>query len=231
MILVRKANERGLTEIDWLHSQHTFSFGNYYDPAQMGFSTLRVINEDIVKPNQGFGTHQHRDMEIISYVISGALSHKDSMGTGSIIKPGEIQRMSAGSGVSHSEFNASKTEPVHFLQIWILPAKTGLPPSYEQTKLPNPPQNELMLIGSPQGGEHAIKIHQNVNLYLGKLTAGKNLSYTLKNTGWIQMVKGQITVNNHPIQQGDGAKIENETILNINCLTNTEFLLFDLDAT
>lgn len=229
MISIRKANDRGLTEIDWLHSQHTFSFGNYYDPAQMGFGVLRVINEDRVKPSKGFGTHQHHDMEIISYVISGALSHKDSMGTGSIIKPGEIQRMSAGTGVAHSEFNASSTEPVHFLQIWIQPAKKGLAPSYEQSTLPPNPQNALMLIGSPQGGENAIKIHQNVNLYLGCLAASNNLSHPLKNSGWLQVIKGQITLNNHPLQKGDGAKIENEPLLNINCLTDAEFLLFELE--
>lgn len=229
MISVRKANERGLTRIDWLHSQHTFSFGNYYDPSQMGFGPLRVINEDIVKPSQGFGTHQHQDMEIISYVISGTLAHKDSMGTGSFIKPGEIQRMSAGTGVAHSEFNASSTEPVHFLQIWLQPSKKGLPPSYEQVTLPVSIKNQLVLIGSPEGGEHCIKIHQKVNLYLGCITAGSNLSHSVRNTGWIQMIKGQITINNHPLQQGDGAKIESETHLKINCLNDAEFLMFDLD--
>ncbi|MGE3317832.1 MAG: pirin family protein [Candidatus Berkiella sp.] len=230
MISLRKSADRGLTEIDWLKSYHTFSFGDYYDPQYMGFGTLRVINQDTVQPSQGFGTHQHRDMEIISYVIEGALEHKDSMGTGSVIKPGEIQRMSAGTGVAHSEFNASKDELVHFLQIWILPTRAGLTPSYEQKKLPQGKQNELVLIGSPEGGEYAITIHQDAYLYVAHLVGHKSVNYLFKpeRKGWLQLIKGVVTANGQRLEQGDGAAITDTPSLTIESVSNAEFLLFDL---
>lgn len=229
MISIRKATARGLTHIDWLKSYHTFSFGDYYSPEHMGFSTLRVINEDRVQPGEGFGTHQHRDMEIISYVVSGGLAHKDSMGTGSIIKPGEIQRMSAGKGVSHSEFNASKQEIVHFLQIWIVPSKSGLEPSYEQKKIPTDKINELILIGSAKGGEHIITIHQEVSLYVAYLKKDNTINYRPQGKHvWVQLIKGKISVNQEQLEPGDGAQLANEDSLAINSSMDAEFLLFDL---
>ncbi len=230
MIFIRKAYDRGLTHIDWLKSYHTFSFGGYYDPMHMGFGALRVINEDRVMPGMGFDTHQHRDMEIISYVISGALEHKDSLGTGSIIKPGEIQRMSAGSGVSHSEFNASKEHSVHFLQIWLTPEKVGLKPSYEQKALPKGKDNELLLIGSPHGGENVITIHQQTHLYIAFLSQQSQINYqfTVGHKGWLQMVRGEIKLNEQTLNAGDGAGIDNETGITMICTEDAEFLLFDL---
>lgn len=230
MISIRKANDRGLTQIDWLKSYHSFSFGDYYDPNHMGFGTLRVINEDRVTPGKGFGTHQHRDMEIISYVISGALEHKDSMGTGSIIKPGEIQRMSAGKGVAHSEFNASQTEPVHFLQIWITPSQKDLKPSYEQKTLPQGKLNELLLIGSPNGGKNAITIHQQAELYVAYLQAQESVTHEFKqhHKGWLQLINGQISVNDKTLDAGDGAGFQIAGRITITGLENAEFLLFDL---
>jgi len=196
----------------------------------MGFGALRVINEDRVKPAQGFGTHQHQDMEIISYVVNGALEHKDSMGTGSIIRPGEIQRMSAGTGVAHSEFNASKQEEVHFLQIWIIPSKTGLKPSYEQKSLPLTKMNELLLIGSPDGGPQAITIHQDVNLYICYLTKNGAVNYTFQKgrKGWIQVIKGEISLNGLFLNPGDGVQVTNENHIEIKCISDGEFLFFDL---
>jgi len=230
MISIRKANDRGLTQIDWLKSYHTFSFGEYYDPTHMGFGTLRVINEDSVKPGMGFGTHQHRDMEIISYVISGALEHKDSMGTGSIIKPGEIQRMTAGKGVAHSEFNASQTDPVHFLQIWITPAQKDLKPSYEQKTLPQDKFNELLLIGSEKGGRHAIIIHQKAELYVAYLKSQASVTHEFKqhHKGWLQLIKGQVSVNDKTLHAGDGAGFQIAGSVTITGVEDAEFLLFDL---
>lgn len=230
MISIRKASNRGLTQIDWLKSFHTFSFGEYYDPNHMGFGTLRVINEDRVKPGMGFGTHQHRDMEIISYVISGTLEHKDSMGTGSIIKPGEIQRMSAGKGVAHSEFNASQTEPVHFLQIWITPALKDLKPSYEQKTLPQDKFNELLMIGSEKGGRHAIIIHQKAELYVAYLKAQGSVTHEFKqhHKGWLQLIKGQVSINEKILHEGDGAGFLIAGSVTIIGVEDAEFLLFDL---
>lgn len=230
MITIRKGSDRGLTQIDWLKSYHSFSFGDYYDPHHMGFGVLRVINEDTVQPAKGFGTHQHRDMEIISYVIDGALEHKDSMGTGSVIRPGEIQRMSAGSGVAHSEFNSSNQAVVHFLQIWIIPNSIGLPPSYEQKKLPQI-RNELMLIGSPRGAEQAIVIHQDVELYNAKLDSSRSLKYQFQKgrNGWLQLVKGKLTINDTLIHSGDGVQMMDADEITLTALNEgAEFLLFDL---
>lgn len=229
MITIRKSTQRGFTQIDWLKSYHTFSFGEYYDPHYMGFGNLRVINEDRVQPAKGFGTHSHHDMEIISYVVEGALDHKDSMGTGSTIKPGEIQKMSAGNGVKHSEFNHSDNEIVHFLQIWILPDKKGIPPSYEQKSIPTIKTNELILIGSPQGGSNIVTIHQDVELYVAYLTKSSAVTHVFKrNSGWLQLIKGKILLNENSLSPGDGAAINDETSVEIRSEENAEFLLFDL---
>jgi redox-sensitive bicupin YhaK (pirin superfamily) len=229
MITIRKSTQRGFTQIDWLKSYHTFSFGEYYDPHYMGFGNLRVINEDRVQPAKGFGTHSHHDMEIISYVVEGALDHKDSMGTGSTIKPGEIQKMSAGNGVKHSEFNHSDNEIVHFLQIWILPDRKGIPPSYEQKTIPTMKTNELILIGSPQGGGSIVTIHQEVELYVAYLTKSSTVTHVFKrNSGWLQLIKGKILLNGNSLSSGDGAAINDETSVEIRSEENAEFLLFDL---
>lgn len=227
MITIRKSADRGNSQIGWLNSYHTFSFGEYYDPSFMGFGSLRVINEDSVKPSFGFGNHPHNNMEIISYVIEGSLEHKDSMGTGSVIRPGEIQCMSAGTGIEHSEFNHSKTDILHFLQIWIIPEKQHLQPSYEQKTIPQEP-NKLILIGSPNGGNNAITIHQNVKLFVAYLTDNNVLDYTFEKKGWIQLVKGKIDVNNQLLSAGDGAAITDKTTVKIISKENVEFLLFDL---
>ena len=230
MIIIRKANERGKTKIDWLNSSHTFSFGEYYDPKFMGFGNLRVINEDIVQPAQGFGTHPHRNMEIISYVVEGSLEHRDSMGTGSVIKPGEIQRMSAGSGVTHSEFNHSKDKLVHFLQIWIFPNQDNLQPSYEQKNIPQI-KDKFILIGAKNPTENAVTIHQDVEVYAAYLSAHKTLTYELKAThhAWLQLIKGKIKVNDQLLSAGDGAAISSEKTVEIECIEDAELLFFDLD--
>ena len=227
MIQVRKSSERGHTNISWLNSYHTFSFGEYHDPEHIGFASLRVVNEDTVQPGNGFSTHAHKDMEIISYVIEGELSHQDSMGTGSVIKPGEIQRMSAGTGVEHSEFNNS-AEPLHFLQIWIHPERTGIAPSYEQKSITKV-LNKFILIGSRGNYEQAIIIHQHVDLYVAYMTANNTLEYIFKKNHkvWIQVVKGRLDVNGVEFSQGDGAAITHEDMLRIGCVEDGEFLLFD----
>ncbi|MEC4805512.1 MAG: pirin family protein [Jaaginema sp. PMC 1079.18] len=232
MITVRPAHERGSANFGWLDSRHTFSFGSYYDPQQMGFSDLRVINEDKVKPGQGFGTHSHRNMEIITYVLAGSLEHKDSIGNGSIIRPGDVQRMSAGTGIAHSEFNASETEPVHFLQIWILPNETGIPPSYEQKHFaPEEKQGKLKLVASSESREDVVKIHQDANLYVSLLNEGDRVHHTLsdRRSAWLQVAKGSITLNNQPLQTGDGVAIQSEENLEVVATANgSEILLFDL---
>ena len=230
MITIRKSNARGNTKTEWLNSFHTFSFADYYDEKYPEFGTLRVINEDTVQPGMGFGMHPHRDMEIITYVVEGELEHKDSMGTGSVIKPGEIQKMSAGKGVRHSEFNHSKNNVLHLLQIWIMPNKMAIPPAYEQQKIPTHQLNEFIIIGSPQGGEHAVTIHQDVLLYVAYLTTDTMIDYKIKNHRkvWLQVVKGQLKIANLTIEQGDGVAIENETRLSIKVLNNSEVLLFDI---
>jgi len=229
MIFIRNSSDRGNSKMDWLNSYHTFSFGSYYDPKYMSFGKLRVINEDTVKPGNGFGKHSHDNMEIISYVIEGSLSHKDSMGTGSEIKPGEIQCMSAGTGIEHSEFNNSQTELLHFLQIWIIPEKQKLPPSYEQKIIPQE-RNKFILIGSNEDKDNAITIHQNVNLFVSYLTKNNKLSYTFEKgrKGWIQLIKGKITLNNQLLSAGDGAAIKDEDNIEITCIENAELLFFNL---
>ena len=231
MITVRKANERGHANHGWLDSHHSFSFASYYDAQHMGFRKLRVINEDRVEAGQGFGKHPHRDMEIISYVIDGSLEHGDSIGNESIITPGEVQRMSAGTGVVHSEYNPSKDKPVHFLQIWIETERDGIPPSYEQKRFDNRiTPGELNLIASRDGGNDGITIHQDVNLYVAKLNSGKSTAYTVPKDRhvWLQMVGGNITVNGVALAASDGMAVSDEDKLDITATGDSELLLFDL---
>ena len=231
MLTIRKAEDRGHANHGWLDSYHTFSFANYYDPNHMEFRALRVINEDRVSPGAGFGTHGHRDMEILTYVLEGALEHKDSIGTGSVIKPGDVQRMSAGTGIQHSEFNHSKTDSVHFLQIWLLPEKKGLPASYEQREFglaQNP--GKLHLVAARDGREGAITVHQDVDLYAAVLEPNQRVAYTLQaqRYAWVQVARGEITLNGLPLDKGDGAAISDETDIVIEARTDAEILLFDL---
>jgi redox-sensitive bicupin YhaK (pirin superfamily) len=232
MITVRSASERGRADFGWLDSRHTFSFGDYHDPRQMGFGTLRVINEDRVKPGQGFGTHGHRDMEILSYVLEGALEHKDSIGTGSVIRPGDVQVMSAGTGIRHSEFNPSRTEPVHFLQIWVIPDREGITPRYEQKTFSDAQKRaRLRLVGSPDGRDGSVVIHQDVELMASVLAPGETVSRDLRpgRKAWLQIVRGGVDVNGRALVAGDGAAIEGEAALAIAGSANsTELLLFDL---
>jgi quercetin 2,3-dioxygenase len=231
MIVRRPAGERGRADHGWLDSRHTFSFADYRDERHMGFRALRVINEDRVQPGRGFGTHGHRDMEIISYVLEGALGHRDSMGTGSTITPGDVQRMSAGTGVRHSEMNASATEPVHFLQIWIIPEQQGLAPGYEQKRFENAERaHRLKLIAARDGRDGAITIHQDVDLYASVLGEGERVTLPLRagRHAWIQVARGTVAVNGERLDQGDGAAVSEETSLDIAGLTEAEFLLFDL---
>jgi redox-sensitive bicupin YhaK (pirin superfamily) len=233
MITIRPSAQRGHANHGWLDTHHTFSFADYYDPKFMGFRSLRVINEDRVKADIGFGTHAHRDMEIISYVLEGQLAHRDSMGNGSVIKPGDVQRMSAGTGVTHSEMNPSPDEPVHFLQIWIMPERTGLKPSYEEKHFPVADRSgQLRLVASRDGRDGSIVVHQDVALYATLLDNTKSVSHTLSANryGWIQVTRGDIEVNGQKLTAGDGAAIENESQLTITATSadTAEVLLFDL---
>ena len=231
MISVRAADQRGSSKFSWLDSRHTFSFGDYYDPKHMGFGDLRVINEDRVIPGAGFGTHSHRDMEIITYVLEGALAHKDSTGTSSVIRAGDVQRMSAGTGISHSEYNASKTEPVHFLQIWLQPERDGLKPGYEQREFPQAARRgKLRLVVSREGGEGSVTIHQDVKLYDALLSPADAVCYRLNGgrRAWIQVINGALAVNDTLLGAGDGAGIIQESALEMRASEETEILLFDL---
>jgi redox-sensitive bicupin YhaK (pirin superfamily) len=229
MINIRRAGERGHTQLSWLDSHHTFSFGEYHDPAHMGFGTLRVINDDRVAPGQGFGTHPHRDMEIITYVLEGALEHRDSLGTGSVIRPGEVQRMSAGTGIRHSEFNASKGETVHFLQIWILPEKSGLPPSYEQRALPSPARGGLALAASRDGRDGSVTVHQDVAVYAGQLDGKSSVTQPVAGRrAWVHVARGALSLNGHALSEGDGAAISDEQQLVLQPDGAAEVLVFDL---
>ena len=231
MITIRKAQERGHARHGWLESYHTFSFAGYHDPKHMGFRDLRVINEDRVQPRQGFGTHSHRDMEIVSYVLEGALEHKDSLGTGSVIRPGDVQRMSAGTGVSHSEFNHSATDPVHFLQIWILPERDGLAPSYEEKHFAaEARQGVLRLVVSPDARAGSVRVHQDVELYASLLRAGESVEHALRpgRHAWLQVARGRCTLNGTPLEAGDGAAVSGETSLQLAGARDAEVLLFDL---
>ena len=228
---IYKADTRGLAEHGWLQSRHTFSFADYHNPQRMGFHTLRVINEDRVQPGQGFGTHGHRDMEIISYVLEGALEHKDSMGISSVIRPGEVQRMSAGTGVRHSEFNHSDTEPVHFLQIWILPEEAGLEPGYEQKAFADSEkQGVLRLIASRDGREGSVTVQQDVDLYATLLQDNDVVTHTLAagRKGWLQIARGELQFNNEPLVQGDGVGLEGPSTITLTGTSGAEALLFDM---
>jgi redox-sensitive bicupin YhaK (pirin superfamily) len=231
MIRIRKAGERGRVDHGWLDARHTFSFADYHDPDHMGFRGLRVLNEDRVQPGQGFPTHGHRDMEIISYVLAGALEHKDSMGTGSVIRPGDVQRMSAGTGVRHSEFNPSESEPVHFLQMWILPHARGLEPSYEQKHFPETEKRgRLRLIASRDGGEGSVTIHHDARVYAAVLEPGQRVAHALGagRHAWVQVVRGAITLNGRALAQGDGAAASREPELTLAGTERAEVLVFDL---
>jgi redox-sensitive bicupin YhaK (pirin superfamily) len=234
MITIRRAVDRGHANLGWLDSHHSFSFGNYYDPDHMGFGLLRVINEDRVEPGAGFDTHGHRDMEILSVVLEGALEHKDSIGTGSVIRPGDVQRMSAGSGIRHSEFNHSPREPVHFLQIWLLPGQTGLTPGYEQKSFANgEKRNLLRLIASPDGRDGSLTVHQDATVYASLLNQGEQAAHALPagRKAWLQVARGTLALNGEALSQGDGAAVENETVLTVTGRSEgAEFLLFDLPA-
>lgn len=213
MITIRPGNARGAAKLDWLDSRHTFSFGHYFDPPHMGFGTLRVINEDRVRPGGGFPTHAHQDMEIISYVLDGALEHKDSLGTGSIIRPGDVQRMTAGTGIRHSEFNHSQTRPVHFLQIWIIPERAGLEPGYEQrTYSEADKRNRLRLIASRDGRDGSVTVHQDADVFASLLEAGAGLVHPLRpgRRAWIQVARGAVGIDGVRLTAGDGAGIEDQ---------------------
>ena len=234
MIVVRASTDRGRTKLDWLDSRHTFSFGGYFDPNFVGFRSLRVINDDRVKPAKGFGTHSHSDMEIVSIVLEGALEHKDSLGTGSVIRTGDVQRMSAGTGVSHSEFNPSKDEPVHFLQIWFLPERRGLPPGYEQKAFPETDRrNALRVIASRDGRDGSLTVHQDVVLAFGHLDPGRAMSTTSApgRHAWVHVTKGRIDLNGTMLVAGDGAAAVQEPSLELRAPDedgDASFLIFDL---
>ena len=231
MFTIRRSKERGGGDYGWLNTRHTFSFDQYNDPKWMGFRSLRVINEDVVAPASGFPTHPHRDMEIITYVLSGKLEHKDSLGTGSIILPGDGQRMTAGSGIRHSEFNPSTKEAVHLLQIWILPERRGLEPSYEQKSfVETEKQGKLRVIASRNGENGSVRINQDAKLFVSLLKPGESVTHTPdKNRhAWVQIAKGEIEINGEKLQQGDGAAISDQTKLSMTGSKDSEVLLFDL---
>jgi len=231
MMRIRPGPERGRAQHGWLDSRHSFSFADYYDPAQMGFRSLRVINEDRVQPARGFETHAHRDMEIVTYVLEGALEHRDSLGNGSQIRPGDVQRMSAGTGIQHSEFNASREHLVHFLQIWIVPEAAGLAPSYEQRHFAEPElRDRLRLVGSRDGREDSVRIHQDVSLYVGKLDPGAKLRQPLGpgRHAWLQVARGAVQVGDAALRAGDGAAFSHEPSLELVAEAESEVLVFDL---
>lgn len=229
MLVIRKSEDRGYAHHGWLETRYTFSFSDYYDPEHRGFRQLRVINQDIVQPEKGFATHSHQDMEIITFVLRGAVAHQDSLGNKTTIKAGEIQRMSAGTGVRHSEFNPSDTEILELLQIWILPQQKGIPSSYEQSIYVEPTNNLVLLI-SPQAENHSISIHQDIKLWLGNLASQQSLVYKLTSHSyaWIQVVQGELTINKTLLKEGDGAAVSNEKILSFESPADTRFLLFEL---
>lgn len=231
MLSIRRSEERGAAFHGWLDTRHTFSFAGYYDPNHMGFRSLRVINEDRVSPGRGFGTHGHRDMEILTVVLEGALEHKDSMGTGSVIHPGDVQRMSAGTGVLHSEYNASSTEPVRFLQIWIEPSRMGLEPSYEQRTFPEEDRtNRWRLAASPDGADGSVVVHQDARLYLSSLDAQAQLTFA-RDAGrhlWLHVVDGDVVVNGDELHGGDSASTSDAPELQIHTDTGARVVLFDL---
>ena len=233
MIRVRRGEDRGYADHGWLASFHTFSFADYHDPQEMGFGPLRVLNEDLVQPGKGFPSHSHRDMEIVTYVLEGALEHKDSLGTGSVIRPGDVQRMRAGTGITHSEYNASDAEAVHFLQIWIIPDRQGLAPGYEQKHFDrNEMRGRLRLIAAPDGAEEAVSVHQDVRLYAALLGRGDALSHPLApgRRAYLHLARGAVSVNDEPLKTGDGLKVWDEPLLRVSAYGEGEgeLLLFDL---
>jgi redox-sensitive bicupin YhaK (pirin superfamily) len=234
MQILRRASERGHADHGWLDSFHTFSFADYHDPAHMGFRTLRVINDDTVAPGRGFDAHPHREMEIVSYVLDGALAHHDSMGTGSVIRPGDVQRMSAGTGVVHSEHNASKTEPVHFLQIWLIPSQHGLPPGYEQRTFPAADRaGRLRLVASPDGRDGSITVHSDASMYAGLFGAGQTAELPLApgRHAWIHVARGAARVNGHELGAGDGLALDDEPGVQIEGIEGAdaaELIVFEL---
>jgi len=231
MLTLRRAADRGHADHGWLNSYHTFSFADYFDPAHMGFRSLRVINDDTVDGGQGFGTHGHRDMEIVSYVLDGRLEHKDSMGTGSVLKPGDVQRMSAGTGVRHSEFNGSQTDPVHFLQIWIVPNKQGVAPSYEEKHFDEASRRgQLRLIASPDGAEGSVRLHADARIRAALLGAGENLEYVVppgRHT-WVHVARGDLNIQGQRLTSGDAVSTSDEATLKFEATQDSEVLLFDL---
>ncbi len=231
MITIRKSEERGHLNHGWLDTYHTFSFDQYYDPAHMHFRSLRVINEDRVAAGRGFPTHSHRDMEIITYILAGALEHRDSMGNGSVIRPGDVQRMSAGTGVAHSEFNPSDADPVHLLQIWIMPRERDLPPGYEQKAFAEDERcNRLRLVASEDGRDGSVTIQQDAKLYAAIVERDTTIEHTLTENryAWLQVARGNVSLNGHQLSQGDGAAISRELSLKILASDEAELLLFDL---
>lgn len=231
MLVRRPANERGGADHGWLDTRHTFSFAEYYDPKQMGFRVLRVVNEDRVAPGQGFGTHPHRDMEIVSYILSGALAHKDSLGHEGVLKPGEFQRITAGAGLKHSEFNASETEPVHFYQIWIVPRERGLPPSYEQRSFDESERRgQLRLVASPDGQRGSLTIQQDVLIWLSSLAEGEQVTYPIEQGRyvWLQVLQGKAQLNGLNLEVGDGVAVSEENALLIQATASSEIMLFDM---
>ncbi len=231
MIEIRKANDRGHGDHGWLNSYHTFSFASYHDPKQMGFRSLRVMNEDRVAAGRGFGEHAHDNMEIVSYVLDGALEHKDSLGNGEVLKPGEFQRISAGTGITHSEFNPSESEPTHFYQIWLYPKSQNIEPSYEQKKFADTDLNNVLrAVATPDGRDGSLTIHQDASIYLSKLQNGTSISHNipLGRYAWLQVLRGSVTLNGEELNTSDGAAISDETELNITANADAEIMLFDL---
>ncbi|QDV11874.1 Quercetin 2,3-dioxygenase [Rosistilla oblonga] len=231
MIKVRKADDRGHADHGWLDAHHTFSFASYRDATQMGFRALRVMNEDRIAAGQGFGTHPHRDMEIVTYVLEGALEHKDSLGNGEVLRPGEFQRITAGTGITHSEFNPSADEPTHLYQIWLHPNRSGIEPSYEQKRFDDDKlSNALRLVASPDSSDGSLLIHQDARIYLSKLDANHSVQTPLAagRHGWLQVLRGSITLNGEALDTSDGAAISDEPTLELTATTDAEIMLFDL---
>ena len=231
MITIRHADDRGRTRLDWLDSRHSFSFADYHDPEHTGFRALRVINDDRVRPGAGFGAHRHRDMEIITHVLDGALEHRDSLGNGSVIRAGEVQRMTAGAGIAHSEYNHSATAPLRFLQIWIEPDRLGLAPGYDQRDFSGDGnRHRLRLVASRDGRDGSLTVHQDADLYLARLEAGEAVSHALRPNrhAWLQVARGAVTLNGRALDEGDGAAIGDEERVDVTVRSDAEFLLFDL---
>jgi len=231
MIQIRKSEERGHANHGWLDTYHTFSFSTYQDSEHMRCRSLRAMNEDVVAPGKGFGTHPHQDMEIVTYVLEGALEHKDSMGNGEVLRPGEFQRMSAGTGITHSEFNPSETAPVHLYQIWLFPERKGLTPSYEQKRFPEfERHNQLRLVASRDATEGSLLIHQDARIFLGSIDAGQHVTHEVANGrhAWLQVLRGAVSLNDHDLQSSDGAAISDELFLKVQATTDAEIMLFDL---